>query len=293
MRFEPNINMIIERGGQTYKTPIVEIKNLNSFKALYGSITYEQQRQLDAWMDTGEVMGDRAKTTRGWDDDRNVTILQRHKEDADEYRYFPDPDLVPVVVDEPWLERLRAEIPELPLQRLQRYVDDLGIDIKHARAITDERDVCLFYESIIEAGADAKRAAAVLMNNLSKRANEAECLVSDLGITAGQIVAIDRMQSDNQISSSGADDLIGLCCEDPAADPAQLAESKGLLQVSDDSALDEWCAAAIESEPQAADDVRAGNMKAIGRLVGAVMKLSKGQANPKIVTNKLREKLSG
>ena len=293
MRFEPNINMVIERDGKTYKTPIVEIKNLNSFKALHGSITYEQRRQVDAWLETGEVMGDRAKTTRGWDDDRNVTTLQRHKEDADEYRYFPDPDLVPVVVDEAWLDRLRAEIPELPLQRLHRYVNEIGIDIKHARALTDERDVCLFFESIIAAGVDGSRAAAIVMNNLSKRANERDCLVSDLGITAQQIAAIDHMQSDNQVSSTSADELFGLCCDDPAADPARLAEEKGLLQVSDDSALDDWCAAAIEAEPKAADDVRSGNMKAIDRLVGAVMKLSKGQANPKVVTDKLRDKLKG
>jgi aspartyl-tRNA(Asn)/glutamyl-tRNA(Gln) amidotransferase subunit B len=114
MRFEPNINVIIEKDGEEYRTPIVEIKNLNSFKALHGSITYEHQRQVEEFLDTGRVMRMGAKSTRGWDDGRMITFLQREKEDAHDYRYFPDPDLVPVVVDDDWLDCVRSQMSELP-----------------------------------------------------------------------------------------------------------------------------------------------------------------------------------
>ncbi len=291
MRFEPNINVIIERNGERFATPVVEIKNLNSFRAVHGAIQHEHRRQVAQWLEDGVVMGPGAKQTRGWDDNKMVTVLQREKEDAHDYRYFPDPDLVPVEVSDAWLEELEAHIPELPLQRQKRYVDAYGLSLVQARTLTDERDVCVLYEAVIGAGVEPKRAAAVLLNNLAKRANEAGCLISDLAITPTQIAAIEKMATDNQISSNGADELYGLCCEDGDAEPAKLAEQHNLVQVSDDSALDAWVAAAIEAEPQAADDVRHGKMAAIGRLIGAVMKVSGGQANPKVVQQKIKEAL--
>ncbi len=294
MRFEPNINVIIEKDGEEYATPIVEIKNLNSFKAVHGAIEHEHVRQVEQWLEDGKVLASGSKSTRGWDDARGITFLQREKEEAHDYRYFPDPDLIPVEVDEEWLDRLRATIPELPHQRARRYVDDYGLDIKQARRLTEERDVCLFYERVIEAGVEAKRAATVLLNNLAKRANEQGGLVSDLPINAEQIAAIEKMLSANAISSNGADELYGLCCApgSESSDPCALAEEHGLLQISDERRLGEWVDAAIAAEPKAAQDIRDGNMKAIGRLVGAVMKLSGGQANPKAVQEKIREKLS-
>ncbi len=309
MRFEPNINVIIKKDSQTYTTPIVEIKNLNSFKAVHNAIQHEHQRQIEIWLENNIVMGPGNKTTRGWDDINNRTTMQREKEDAQDYRYFPDPDLIPVTVDDDWLNKLKATILELPLQREKRYVDKYKLNLIDARALTDERDVCLFFESVIEAGTTPKRAATILLNNLAKRANEQACLVSDLPITPQQIATIDRMQNDNQISSTAADELYGLYCDSPSTaitdtsttasttaaintDPAQLAKDKGLLQVSDDSALNAWVDAAIEAEPKAADDIRNGKMAATGRLVGAVLKLSKGQANPKAVQQKIREKLT-
>lgn len=293
MRFEPNINVIIQNGDEFIATPVVEIKNLNSFKAVHGAIQYERVEQVRRWKKDGVVMGLGAKSTRGWDDNKLVTTMQREKEDAHDYRYFPDPDLVPVTVSEELIEQLGAEVPELPLARQRRYMDDYQLNVKEARALTDEREVCFFYEDIIAAGVDPKRAATILLNNLARRANEQGCLVSDLGVTAQQVAAVQALADDDKISSNGADDLFGLCIEHGAdADPAKLAEENGLLQVSDEGALDAWVDEAIAAEPQAADDVRNGKNAAIGRLVGAVMKASKGQANPKSVQQKLREKLS-
>lgn len=293
MRFEPNINVIIEKDGESFATPIVEIKNLNSFKAVSGAIEYEHIRQVEQWLEDGIVMGMGTKQTRGWDDNRGITLLQREKEDAHDYRYFPDPDLIPVEVSDQWIQDIQKEIPELPHVREKRYVEEYGLGIKEARTIVDERDVCFFYEDIIAAGVNPKRAAAILLNNLAKRANESACLASDLGITPAQIATIEAMQQTNKISSNGADELYGLCIsQGPEAKPDELAESKGLLQVSDDGALEKWVQDAIDAEPQAADDVRQGKMSAIGRLIGTVMKLSQGKANPKVVQEKIKELLN-
>ncbi|MEX0741635.1 MAG: Asp-tRNA(Asn)/Glu-tRNA(Gln) amidotransferase subunit GatB, partial [Phycisphaeraceae bacterium] len=275
MRFEPNINVIIEKDGQEYATPIVEIKNLNSFRALYAAIQYEHQRQVEQWLDDGKTLESGGKSTRGWDDVRLVTLLQREKEAAQDYRYFPDPDLVPVTLKKDYIDRLHSELPELPLQRESRYIHEFKLNSKDARALVDEREVCFFFESVVEAGVPAKRAAAILLNNLGKRANERGIFLSALGITPAQIAAIERMNADNKISSSAADELYGLCIElGPAADAEKLAEEKGLMQVSDDTAIDAWVDAAIAAEPQAADDVANGKMAAVGRLIGAAMKAS-------------------
>lgn len=293
IRFEPNINVIIERKGEFFKTPIAEIKNLNSFKSVFGAINYEFTRQIEVWQETGKVMKARAKSTRGWDDNTGTTFLQREKEDADDYRYFPDPDLVPVEVSDQWLESIRAKLPELPLARERRYIDSLGIGPKEAAIIVDDVQLTRFFEAVLAAGVEPRRGVAVLLNNLAKRANEKGVHIDQLGIKPGQIKTIVDMTARNEISSAGADQLYSLCCEDPAAEPAKLAESKGLLQVSDDGALDAWVDEAIAGNAKSVEAVKAGKEAAIGALVGAVMKLSKGKANPKSIGDKLRKKLLG
>ena len=293
MRFEPNINVVIERGGQTYKTPIIEVKNLNSFKALYGAVSYEYTRQIEEWQETGKVMGAGAKSTRGWDDARQATYLQREKEDAHDYRYFPDPDLLPVVVDDAWLERVRGCLPELPLAREKRFVGTLGLGHAEAQQIMEEPKLTRFFEAVVSEGVPAKRAAAILLNNLARRANARGVAVSDLGITPSQIKAVEALAAGSKISSSAADELYALCCEDSGADPVKLAESKGLMQVSDTGALDAWIDQALAANPKAVEAIKGGKDAAIGSLVGAVMKLSKGKANPKLIGEMIRKKILG
>ena len=139
MRFEPNVNVIIDTAdGHEFATPIVEIKNLNSFQAIRAAIEFEHERQVEAYMVDGVVMAPGRKSTRGWDDTRNVTVLQREKEEADDYRYFPDPDLMPVVVDDGWRRSVAARIPELPMQRRARYRDVYNLASKDADAMTEE-----------------------------------------------------------------------------------------------------------------------------------------------------------
>ena len=315
MRFEPNINCVLTLSdGRLVKTPIVEIKNLNSFKAVKGAIEYELREQPKRWQADGKEMGPGAKSTRGWDDHAGETVLQREKEDAHDYRYFPDPDLVPVTVDDTWRESVRERIPELPLERTQRYMREFMLSPKEAAALTDERDVCLFYERAVEAavlrGIDRERAGKAAANFVlqsgAKRANERSSaeravLVSELGINAQQVAAIIALREDGKINSSAADELFGALCERedgsrppgvPAgADPEVIAGQRGMLIVRDEGALEKWCAQAITENAKSAEDVRAGKLAAAGRLVGAVMKLSGGAVDAKGVRAKVLEML--
>jgi aspartyl-tRNA(Asn)/glutamyl-tRNA(Gln) amidotransferase subunit B len=319
IRFEPNINTIITLDdGRQVKTPIVEIKNLNSFKALKGAIEHELAEQPRRWLQDGREMGRGMKSTRGWDDAKGQTFLQREKEDAHDYRYFPDPDLVPVIVSDRWREEVRARIPELPLDRFRRYIKDYELSVKEADALIDEREVCFFYEACIaqmvllgiEAPRAGRLAANMVLQSGAKRANErgsggaggatggasTPVLVSALGISPAQVAAIAKLREDGRISFAAADELFGLYCEpgSPHAEqsPADLAAARGLLIVRDTAALDAWCEQAIAQQAQAAADVRAGRMAAMGRLVGAAMKASAGGGDAKAIRQRLEEKLA-
>ena len=294
MRFEPNINVHIERTGEVFKTPVVEIKNLNSFKAVHGAIAYEYQRQIDEWLETGKVMGARAKSTRGWDDAKGVTTPQREKEDADEYRYFPDPDLVTVAIDDDRLNRIKATVGELPEAKRKRYIDEYGLAPADAGTLLDEPGLTRFYEACIAAGTDARRAAAMLLNYGSKLANERGCGVQELGITAEQVKGIAGLSAADKIGSSAAADLFAYCCDSDDSAEA-LAETHGLLQVSDTGALEGFIdhVLADAKNQKAIEDIRGGKDKAVGALMGQIMKLSKGQANPKLVTQMIIQKLRG
>jgi aspartyl-tRNA(Asn)/glutamyl-tRNA(Gln) amidotransferase subunit B len=304
MRFEPNVNVIIETAdGHQVATPIVEVKNLNSFKAVKGAIEFEATRQVEEWKKTGKVMGRGAKSTRGWDDVQMVTVLQREKEDAHDYRYFPDPDLVPVVVDESWLSAIRAELPELPIQRKHRYMESYGLPPKDAQSLVEERDVSFLLDDAtrlaVLAGGFAGEPAAgyaigkLLLNNVTKRANELGKGVQELGLGAAQLAELATIKEKGEIAAQQVDPLLVALTEhtDRSVGPRALAESLGLIQVKDEGQLDAWCAAAIEAQPQAAADLAAGKEAAIGRLVGHVMKLSGGKVDAKSVQQKLREKV--
>ncbi|MEO1236509.1 MAG: Asp-tRNA(Asn)/Glu-tRNA(Gln) amidotransferase subunit GatB, partial [Planctomycetota bacterium] len=300
MRFEPNINVILTKpSGEQFATPVVEIKNLNSFKAVHGSIVHEHHRQVEQWLQDGKVMAARAKTTRGWDDAKLVTTVQRTKEDADEYRYFPDPDLPTLEVDDAWLDRLRAEQPELPIPRKKRYVDELGLKPIDADNLIAEPANTRFFEACLavsSSGGEPRRVAAMLLNAGAKRANESGVSLDGLGISPVQVVEIVALQDADQISATAADALFGHACSpgNQGKTAAELAEQHGLLQVSDDGQLDAWIAEVLADpkNAKAIDQIKGGKDKAIGALLGQIMKLSKGQANPKVVGEKIKARLT-
>ncbi|MGD9690842.1 MAG: Asp-tRNA(Asn)/Glu-tRNA(Gln) amidotransferase subunit GatB [Phycisphaerales bacterium] len=304
MRFEPNINCELTLDdGRLVTTPIVEVKNLNSFRAVRGAIEFEAREQPGRWAREGRVFGPGTKQTRGWDDVRGATVLQREKEDAHDYRYFPDPDLLPVPIERAWVERVAAELPESPVKRQRRYMDALGLSAKEAAALIDEPADGRFYEAGVEAamalGLSESRAgkavANILLQSGSKRVNAARGAGRDddhargsppvrfehLGVSALQIAAMAAMREDGRLSAGNADALFGTLADagNPGADAATEAERLGLLTVRDDAALDNWVARAIADNAKAAADVRGGKDAAIGRLVGAVMKLAEGRAD--------------
>lgn len=308
MRFEPNINCVMTLGdGRTVKTPIVEVKNLNSFKSVRGAIEHELREQPRRWVRDGVEMKPGSKVTRGWDDVKGETFVQREKEEAQDYRYFPDPDLVPVVVDAPWLERVRARVTELPLARTRKYVSEFGLSAKEASALTDERDVCMFYEAIIgeavglgvERARAGKAAANFVLQSGAKRANERSTqeravLASDLGITARQVAGIIALRETGKVGSNAADELFGLLCEggeEFGGEVEAVAQKRGMIIVRDEGALDGWCDTVIAANAKVAEDVRGGKLQAVGRLVGEVMKLAGGAADAKSVRERLLVKL--
>jgi aspartyl-tRNA(Asn)/glutamyl-tRNA(Gln) amidotransferase subunit B len=287
MRFEPNINTRIAfKDGRTVTTPIVEVKNLNSFKSLRGAIEYELREQPARWLRDGREIGAGSKRTRGWDDERGVTFEQREKEDAHDYRYFPDPDLPPVRVDAAWLAEVASTVPELPLARLERYMVRFGLGAREAMALVEERDVCFLYEDAIthavESGVQGDRAGKLCANMVlqsgAKRANErgGGVLVSELGISGRSIGAIVGMRERGVLSASGADELFGLMCDPALAgrDAREVAGAHGLLLVRDDAALEGWCRRVIEENAPMVEEIRGGKVVAVGRLVGGVMKLA-------------------
>ena len=286
MRFEPNINVhITDEQGNVHKTAITEIKNLNSFSVLERATAYEVQRQLRLWEETG-ALG--RKCTMGWDEASGATFLQREKEEANDYRYFPDPDLVPVEVDEAWLSEIKSQIGELPAARRQRYIEKLGLSPVDAMTLTSDRRTADYFETILSAGADVKRAWS-LMQDLLALAGKNGKAVYELGVGAQRAGEIAKLVSGEKLAASNAKLLLPKLME--ADRPVEaLAGEMGLLQSGDSGAVETAIDALVAQNPKAMQDYKAGKQAAFGALVGMVMKSAKG-LNPKVVQERLRERL--
>ena len=293
MRFEPNINLAITKEGNEYRTPIVEVKNLNSFRALERSVNYEEQRQLDEFLETGKIMESGSKTTRGWDDEREVTVLQREKEEAHDYRYFPEPDLVPVELTPQWLDEIRSGLCELPLKRQMRYVEQFKLSDYDAGVMTADCSTADFFEQAVEAGAEPKRICNLLAQTGLKLANDKGCGIGDLGINA-QSVARLAMMVEAETVSAGSSETIFEAMVESGKEPDILAEELNLVQKSDAGELEVIVEQVLADNPNAVQDVKAAgkkSKKARGFLLGQVMQKTKGRANPKVVSEILAGKL--
>jgi aspartyl-tRNA(Asn)/glutamyl-tRNA(Gln) amidotransferase subunit B len=293
MRFEPNVNLVITKDGRQYKTPIAEIKNLNSFRALERSIDYEQQRQLDEFLETGRVMEMGNKTTRGWDDEREVTTLQREKEEAHDYRYFPDPDLVPVELTDTYLADIRMRLCELPLKRQVRYVNEYKLSDYDAGVLTAERSVAEFFEAAVAAGAEPKRVCNLLTQVGLKLANEAGCTLAQLGLQAADVAELAKMIEAGQASATAGNAILEEMAKTRKT-PCVIAGELNLLQKSDAGQLEAIVDQVLAENPGAVADVTGGGKKsdkARSFLLGQVIRKTRGQANPKIVSEILSKKL--
>ncbi|MBW8002772.1 MAG: Asp-tRNA(Asn)/Glu-tRNA(Gln) amidotransferase subunit GatB [Planctomycetes bacterium] len=302
MRFEPNINLIITKDGTEYKTPIAEVKNLNSFRALERSIEYEAQRQLDEFLDTGKVMQMGNKSTRGWDDANQMTVLQREKEEAHDYRYFPDPDLLPVEMNDAWLDEIKSRLCELPLQKQIRYVTDYKLSDYDAHVLTAERSTAEFFEQAVSAtieqafifGGDPKKICNIITQAGLKLAHEQNCTLSELGFTPENVARLARMVEDGYVNASAANTILEEMTKTDK-DPQTIAKDMNLIQKSDAGELEAIVDQVLADNPKAVEDVKSGGKKAKkaqGFLLGQVIQKSKGQANPKIVSQILTKKLS-
>jgi aspartyl-tRNA(Asn)/glutamyl-tRNA(Gln) amidotransferase subunit B len=293
MRFEPNINLIVSRGGSECRTPIVEVKNLNSFRALERSVEYEVQRQIDQFLETGQVMEMGNKSTRGWDDVNEVTVLQREKEEAHDYRYFPDPDLVPVEFGQEWLAEIRSNLCELALPKQLRYVKEYGLNDYDAGVLTAERSTAEFFEAAVAAGGEAKRVCNIVTQTGLKIANERGCSVRKLGVTPEAVASLAGMVKVDAISASSSVPIFEAMVQ-TGKKPRVLAEELKLLQKSDAGELEAIVDQVLADNAKAVEDVTADDKKskkARGFLLGQVMQKTKGQANPKVVSQILDKKL--
>jgi aspartyl-tRNA(Asn)/glutamyl-tRNA(Gln) amidotransferase subunit B len=295
MRFEPNINVAItDADGKEYRTPIIEIKNLNSFRSVRNAIAYEIGRQVDEWRaDHSYTLAKYGKENRGWDDDRGVSEFQRGKEEAHDYRYFPDPDLVPVVPDEAWLKSIRESMPELPLARQKRYMEALNLSLAEAVQIVTDRATADLYEAAIAVGGDARTLAREFVSFWSMHANARQCTIAGLGIDAERMGQLSSMVAKSTINATAAAAIAEKMLTSPDG-PQQIAEQENLIQTSDAGALEKVVDEAMAANPNAVECAKPGHKKekaSFGFLMGAVMKASGGKANPKVVQEILAKKL--
>ena len=295
MRFEPNINVAIECAGREFRTPITEVKNLNSFRAVRHAIAYEAERQVKAWQtDHDYQFGVRPHESRGWNDTRGITEFQREKEAAPDYRYFPEPDLVPVEVTEAMLAKARASVPELPLARRRRLVSDLGLSLPDAETIVNHRPTADLFEAVVAAGAPPAVAGKQFVNVWLKLAHDCHGQVADLGMNPARMAELARITADGTVSKTAANRLAEVMLSRPEP-PARLAEEMELVQVRDAGATEGWVNEALATHEQAVRSALSDPKKApaaVGFLRGQVMQISGGKADPKLAGELIEEKLS-
>jgi len=294
MRFEPNVNLIITKDGVEYKTPIVEIKNLNSFRALEKSIDYEVSRQIDEFLETGKTLETGTKSTRGWDDVKEVTVLQREKEDAPDYRYFPDPDLVPVQLTKEWLKEIKSRLCELPISKQLRFVNEYNLSDYDAGVLTAELSTAEFFEQAVAAGGEPKRVCNLITQDYQRLANERGRTVAELGVTPQKVAELGNMVAHATISATASTTIAAISVVDLSKTPQEIAQEQNLIQKSDATELEAVVSQVLAENPRAVEEVTAGGKKSNKTrsfLLGQVMQKTKGRANPKVVSEILARRL--
>lgn len=279
-------NISLRPVGQEEFGTKVELKNLNSFAFIRDALEYEEKRQAKILSDGGTI----EQETRRYDERAKKTILMRVKTDADDYRFMTDPDLVPLYIDEEWKERIRQEIPELPDERKQRYVDELGLTEYDAGVMTATKEMADFFEATIDLGADAKQAANWLMGDVSAYMNKHLKELDELEITPEGLAKLIKLIEDGTISSKIAKKVFAELVEN-GTDPEKYVKEQGLVQISDESQLREIVQKVLAENEQSVQDYLDGKKRALGFLVGQVMKATKGQANPQMVNKLLVEEI--
>lgn len=284
MRFDASISL--REKGTEKLNPRSEIKNLNSFKSLERALQYEEKRLRKLWEENGGPL--KGDITVGWQDDIEKTKMLRDKETADDYRYFPEPDIPPLTCTKEDIEKLKEQMPALPRELKDQYVE-LDLDEQQAFQLIDQVSLREIFEAVRQKTGDAKRASSIVLTQLLGFLNAAEKDVSQ-GPDASAVIELVSKIDDGTISANAGKDVLSKMVE-TGKGAAEIIEAEGMQQISDDSAIEELVQKAIEANPKAIEDFTGGNEKALGAIVGFVMKESKGQANPAKVNEILKKKL--
>ncbi|HXY33249.1 MAG TPA: Asp-tRNA(Asn)/Glu-tRNA(Gln) amidotransferase GatCAB subunit B, partial [Planctomycetaceae bacterium] len=299
LRCDANVNLHIAVNGGTVATPIVEIKNLNSFRGVEQAIEYESRRQFDVWKETGKKLGDVSKETRGWDAERGATFGQRGKEEASDYRYFPDPDLVPVTIEDSWREQIRAGLIEFPAAKRQRFETAHNLSHYDASVIVAQgRSFADYFERVVAACGDAKQAANWLTQDVLREMKERQLSIDMFPISADVLGALLQRIVSRKITVNSARIVFAALLErsaasQPVADEAvdAIIKEKGLAITSGADELAPIIDAVLAANGKIVADVKGGKQQAIGALIGQVMKQSNG-ADPQVVREMLQNRIA-
>jgi len=281
-------NVSVRKKGDPKLGTKVELKNINSFRFIEKAVEYEIQRQIDC-LESGERIN---QETRLYDSAKNRTFAMRSKEEAHDYRYFPDPDLLPVRVSDEWIQNIRGRLPELPLARAQRFQADFQLPEYDSFVLTAEKSLADYFEIVAKDSQNPKGASNWVMTELLRELNESKLEVEKSPISAPNLAQMIRMIDSKEISGKMAKEVFMEMWR-TSKGPAEIVKSKGMSQITDSSAIEKLVNEVMAANAQAVADYRGGKEKLFGFFVGQVMKASRGQANPEMVNQVLLAKLKG
>ena len=283
-----DINVSLRPVGSTTLGTRTEMKNINSFKALEDAINYEIERQAEVLDDGGKII----QETRTWNPEKGITQSMRNKENAQDYRYMPEPDLPPIITTDEEIEAFKKSLPELPDARRARLINDLGLSEYDAGIITSSRAMAEYFDTVVAGGADAKLAANWIMSDLSKNLNAENLTIENSPVDAKRLAEMILLIQKGTISGKIAKTVFVEMWKSQDS-PEKIVKDKGLVQITDTAEIEKIVDEVISKNQKAVDEYRAGKKKAIGSLVGQIMKATKGKANPQMVNELLTKKLEG
>ena len=285
MRCDANISL--RPYGQEQFGTKTELKNLNSMSFVKKGLAFEEKRQAKVLLSGGEIQ----QETRRFDEATSKTLLMRVKEGSSDYRYFPEPDIPRFVIDDEWIERVRQSLPEMPQKRRARYISELGLPEYDAMVLTLSKEMSDFFEKTIDAGADPKQASNWLMGEVSAYLNSEKLELPETKLTPDNLAGMIRLIADGTISSKIAKKVFKELITN-GGDAEEVVKAKGLIQLSDPAQLLPMINEVLDNNQQSVDDFKNGKDRAVGFLVGQIMKATKGQANPGVVNKLLQEELA-
>ena len=281
-----DVNVSVRKKGEEKFGTRTEMKNMNSFRAIVRAIEYEKDRQIEVLEEGGKI----EQETLRWDDINGRTSSMRDKEDAQDYRYFPDPDLVAIRLSDEYVENIRKSLPELPESRRDRYIKEYNLSEKDAKLLTSSKYLSNLFEGALEICGNAKAVANWILSDISRILNEKELEPENIPFTAEQLAKMIQLIDKGTISSAIAKKVLTELFENPK-DPEEIIKEKGWIQISDEGAIKEVVMKVLENNPQSVADFKGGKDKALGFLVGQAMKETKGKANPQMLNKMFLEEL--